>query len=245
MTAPMTNELPLRERKKLRTRQALIDSALELFGERGFGGVTLDELCDSVEVSKRTFFRYFSSKEDVAMAPTQDLWLAFLNELETREPGGRPVLEMLREALFAALERVAADGGWTRRVLLSRQLAERTPSMDAHGLHFCHRTSRAALDILHRRLDFAAADLDAGAGAAGPAGAGGAAGGAAGVGAAALDDVRPRLLMDMLVAAFHCGLDAWVPEPGMPVRGELAAHVRDACAALPGSLTLTATLRTG
>ncbi|MFE9397448.1 TetR/AcrR family transcriptional regulator [Streptomyces flavidovirens] len=223
MTAPMTNDLPLRERKKLRTRQALIDSALELFGERGFGGVTLDELCDSVEVSKRTFFRYFSSKEDVAMAPTQDLWLAFLDELETREPGGRPVLEMLREALFAALERVAADGGWTRRVLLSRQLAERTPSMDAHGLHFCHRTSRAALDILHRRLDFAGADLDA----------------------AALDDVRPRLLMDMLVAAFHCGLDAWVPEPGMPVRGELAAHVRDACAALPGSLTLTATLRTG
>ncbi|MEV8308414.1 TetR family transcriptional regulator [Streptomyces flavidovirens] len=217
MTAPMTNELPLRERKKLRTRQALIDSALELFGERGFGGVTLDELCDSVEVSKRTFFRYFSSKEDVAMAPTQDLWLAFLAELETREPGGRPVLEMLREALFAALDRVAADGGWTRRVLLSRQLAERTPSMDAHGLHFCHRTSRAALDILHRRLDFAAADVG----------------------------LRPRLLMDMLVAAFHCGLDAWVPEPGMPVRGELAAHVRDACAALPGSLTLTATLRTG
>ncbi|WP_037649036.1 TetR/AcrR family transcriptional regulator [Streptomyces flavidovirens] len=229
MTAPMTNELPLRERKKLRTRQALIDSALELFGERGFGGVTLDELCDSVEVSKRTFFRYFSSKEDVAMAPTQDLWLAFLDELETREPGDRPVLEMLRDALFAAVERMAADGRWTRRVLISRQLAASTPSMDAHGLHFCHRTSRAALELLHRRLDFA--------------GGGGGGGGAAA--AAAPVDLRPRLAVDMLVAAFHCALDAWVPEPGMPVRGELAAHVRDACAALPGSLTLTATLRTG
>ncbi|MFH8295220.1 TetR/AcrR family transcriptional regulator [Streptomyces sp. NPDC018059] len=73
--------LPLRERKKLRTRQALVDAALELFTERGFDGVTLDALCDAVEVSKRTFFRTFSSKEDVAMAPTQDLWAAFLEEL--------------------------------------------------------------------------------------------------------------------------------------------------------------------
>jgi AcrR family transcriptional regulator len=219
MLAPMTNVLPLRERKKLRTRQALIDSALELFSERGFGGVTLDELCESVEVSKRTFFRYFTSKEDVAMAPTQDLWLAFLDDLETREPGDRgdlPVLEMLRDALLGALGRMAAEEGWTRRVVMSRQLADRTPSMDAHGLHFCHRTSRAALDILQRRLDFADAT---------PA------------------DLRPRLAVDMLVAAFHCALEAWVPEPGMPVRGELAIHVRDACAALPGSLTLTAGLR--
>ncbi|MFI6689711.1 TetR/AcrR family transcriptional regulator [Streptomyces sp. NPDC050485] len=207
------DRLPLRERKKLRTRQALIDTALELFTERGFGGVTLDELCDAVEISKRTFFRYFTSKEDVAMAPTQDLWLGFLDDLETREPDGRPVLEMLQEALFAALNLMTADD-WAHRVLLSRRLAEKTPSMDAHGLHFCHRISRTALATLHRRLDLADPD-----------------------------DLRPRLAVDMLVVAFHCALGTWVSSSGTPIRSDLAAHMRVACAALPGSLTLTVNLR--
>lgn len=222
----MTNELPqreahdrlpLRERKKLRTRQTLIDTSLELFGVRGFSGVTLDELCDAVEVSKRTFFRYFTSKEDVAMAPTQDLWLAFLDDLETRDPGGRPVLGMLEESLLAAVDRMTAVDGWARRVRLSRQLAEQTPSMDAHGLHFCHRTTRTAQATLHRRLNLATPD-----------------------------DPRPRLALDMLVSAFHCALDSWMspasPEP--PAGKALALHLRDACEALPSSLTMTVGLRT-
>ncbi|MBT2383614.1 TetR family transcriptional regulator [Streptomyces sp. ISL-11] len=211
----MTNALPLRERKKLRTRQALIDTALDLFTERGFGGVTLDELCDAVDVSKRTFFRYFASKEDVAMAPTQDLWLAFLADLGTRDPDGRTVPAMLQESLYAALARMTADD-WAARVLRSRRLAGRTPSMDAHGLHFCQRTSRAAVDTLRRRLDLADPD-----------------------------DLRPRLAVDALVAVFHCAMDAWVSRPGTPTRDDLVAHLRVACAALPGSLTLAAGLRAG
>ncbi|CAM5419556.1 TetR/AcrR family transcriptional regulator [Streptomyces abikoensis] len=202
------SRLPLRERKKQRTREALVDTALELFTERGFQGVTLDELCDAVDTSKRTFFRHFSSKEDVAMTPLLDLWRAFLDDLETREPGGGPLLDLLQEALLAALDRMPADQ-WAARVLLSRGLAEHTPSMDAHGLRFCRDTTQAALGVLERRLGLTTAD-----------------------------DPRPRLAIDMLVAAFHCALDTWTSTPGAPTRGALAAHVRTACAALPGSLTL-------
>ncbi|WP_436761429.1 TetR/AcrR family transcriptional regulator [Streptosporangium sp. V21-05] len=211
-TSPVApaDRLPLRERKKLRTRQALIDTALELFTERGFDGTTLDDLCEAVEVSKRTFFRTFSSKEDVATAPLHDMWTAFLDDLESRASGGRSVLEMLQEALLATLGRMTAEG-WARRVRLSHLLAEKTPSMDAHGLHFCDRTSRAALAILHHRL--ALADPH---------------------------DLRPRLAIDMLVAAFHRALETWTSQPGPATRADLAAHVRDAFAAIPGSLTLTA-----
>lgn len=205
--------LPLRERKKLRTRQALIDTALELFTSRGFGGVTLDELCDAVEVSKRTFFRYFVSKEDVAMAPTQDLWRTFLDELETSEPVGRPLVELLQETLFAALDRMTEED-WAGRVLLSRRLAGETPSMEAHGLHFCHETSRTALDTLHRRLGFDS-----------------------------LDDLRPQLALDLLVAAFHRALDRWTARASTPTRADLATDMHSAFTALPGSLTLTAAPR--
>ncbi|WP_256862906.1 TetR/AcrR family transcriptional regulator [Microbispora sp. GKU 823] len=98
-TAVQADELPLRERKKLRTRRALVDAALELFTERGFEATTLDDLCAAVEVSKRTFFRNFGSKEDVALTPAQDMWAAFLDELERCEPGaGAPSSRWRRTA---------------------------------------------------------------------------------------------------------------------------------------------------
>ncbi|MGC4942536.1 TetR/AcrR family transcriptional regulator [Kribbella sp. DT2] len=206
---PTPERLPLRERKKLRTRQALVETALDLFTRRGFDGVTLDELCDAVDVSKRTFFRTFASKEDVAMAPTQDLWAAFLDDLETRELDERPVLQLVEDALLAALASMTADS-WTREVRLSLQLATETPSMDAHGRAFCDRTTRTALAILHRRL--------------------------------AIDDpkdLRPRLTLDVLVAAFHCALDVWAASSKAGSRTALATHFREAVAALPSSLTLT------
>lgn len=215
MTSSETVPRPsLRERKKQRTRQALIDSALELFGERGFGGVTLDELCDAVDVSKRTFFRTFTSKEDVASAPTQDIWLTFLTELETPDPDPAPalapppLLELMRDALLAALARVLADDGAERRILLSRQLAGRTPSMDAHGLEFCARTTERVLEVLHRRCDLPERG-----------------------------DPRPRLAVDMLLAAFHLALTGWAAPPA---GGDLGGLFRESVAALPGSLTLTA-----
>ncbi|MEV8350097.1 TetR/AcrR family transcriptional regulator [Streptomyces niveus] len=226
----------LRERKKRRTRQLLVDTSLELFTERGFGNVTLDELCDSVEVSKRTFFRYFTSKEDVAMAPTQDLWLTFVDVLETADlgPADRPVLLLIQDTLLTALDRTTTDD-WSHRVLLSRNLAERTPSMDAHGLHFCDRTTRAALATLHRRLDIPD-----------PA------------------DLRPRLAVDMVVAAFHCALATWASATGTangtvtatapdtapaaaprnaPSPDSLSAHTRHAFTALAAAPTFPVTPR--
>ncbi|GCD32551.1 TetR family transcriptional regulator [Streptomyces chrestomyceticus JCM 4735] len=210
---PAGDQLPLRERKKLRTRQALVDTALELFTEHGFDGVTLDTLCDAVDVSKRTFFRTFSSKEDVALAPVHDLWAVFMEELETAEPTGGPAFELLAGVLLTALGRMGADG-WADRLRLSRRLSARTPSMEAHHLAFCDRTGAVIATVMQRRFDMPVQPDP--------------------------DGLRPRLTVDLLAAAFRRALERWVADPSESGHEGLADALRDACAAVPESLTLPA-----
>jgi AcrR family transcriptional regulator len=56
-----------RERKKLETRSALHRAALELFAKNGFRDTRISEIADAADVSESTFFRYFDSKEGVAL----------------------------------------------------------------------------------------------------------------------------------------------------------------------------------
>jgi AcrR family transcriptional regulator len=57
----------LRERKKLATRLALHEAALRLAAERGLDGVSVDDVTARADVSPRTFFNYFSSKDDAVL----------------------------------------------------------------------------------------------------------------------------------------------------------------------------------
>jgi AcrR family transcriptional regulator len=87
--------LPLRERKKLRTRRAIQDHALRLFTEHGYDATTVEQICAAAEVSPSTFFRYFPTKEDVVLDDEYDPILA---EVFRAQPPELGVVDALRTA---------------------------------------------------------------------------------------------------------------------------------------------------
>ncbi|MFE5117876.1 TetR family transcriptional regulator [Streptomyces sp. NPDC056669] len=91
----------LRERKKQRTRNALVRSALELFTRQGYEHTTVDEIAEAVEVSQRTFFRYFTNKEEVAFASQESAECHFFAALCGR-PADEAPLAALRGAVLDA-----------------------------------------------------------------------------------------------------------------------------------------------
>ncbi|MFI6561035.1 TetR/AcrR family transcriptional regulator [Streptomyces sp. NPDC050534] len=89
----------LRERKKQRTRDALLRAAVELFTTRGYERTTVDEIAEAVDVSQRTFFRYFAGKEEAALA-LQELAVARFVEAVRERPADEAPMQALRQAVL-------------------------------------------------------------------------------------------------------------------------------------------------
>jgi AcrR family transcriptional regulator len=117
-----------RERKKHQTSVALAEAALRLFAERGFAETTVEEIADAADMSSRTFFRHFASKEAVVFADEvirRDIWVAALRE----RPADEPVLLSVREAsLFLA------DDYSPERDFFRFELARKNPSVGAQWI---------------------------------------------------------------------------------------------------------------
>ena len=97
-----------RERKKLQTRRALQRVAVALVAERGFEHVTVEDIADAVDVSRRTFFNYFGSKEEALIAWDPDAAERVREDLLAR-PGSEPPLESLRAVLGELAGEIASD----------------------------------------------------------------------------------------------------------------------------------------
>jgi AcrR family transcriptional regulator len=95
MVDELTADVGLRERKKERTREALEAAALDLFDRKGFDHTTVDEIVEACDVSRRTFFRYFASKEEV-FAGDHTEKAALVADLLAARPADEPALESVR-----------------------------------------------------------------------------------------------------------------------------------------------------
>lgn len=103
----------LRERKKAATRETLHEVALRLFGERGYQATTVAEIATAANVSERTFFRYFRSKEDVALQDATRYLPRFEAAIRARPPDEPPL-----HALLGAFLALAASSASPQLALL-------------------------------------------------------------------------------------------------------------------------------
>jgi AcrR family transcriptional regulator len=117
----------LRERKKLATRLALHEAALRLVAERGLDRVSIDDIAARADVSPRTFFNYFASKDDAVVgldpaAPTAQA-AAFI-----ARPAAESAVEALRAVALDQARKMAEDPQlWPLRM----QVVETHPSLVA------------------------------------------------------------------------------------------------------------------
>jgi AcrR family transcriptional regulator len=137
----------LRERKRLATRQAIQRAAVRVVRERGLDGATVDEISRVADISPRTFFNYFPSKEDAILGDAPTL-------------AGNPQTEWFiadRGPILHGLARVVVDGS-TRllsepELLMERRaLSKQYPQLGIRRLANVHRFEEELADLARRRL---------------------------------------------------------------------------------------------
>ncbi|WP_340376508.1 TetR family transcriptional regulator [Streptomyces sp. SS7] len=97
--------LGLRERKKIKTREAIRTATYTLIKEQGYDATTIDQIAERAEVSPSTVFRYFPTKEDIVLTDEYDPVL--LEELRARpadEPWTRSVRYVMQQAVRTGIE---------------------------------------------------------------------------------------------------------------------------------------------
>jgi TetR/AcrR family transcriptional regulator, regulator of mycofactocin system len=136
-------------RRPVTSRAELEHVAFDLFAARGFEQTTIDDIARAAGIGRRTFFRYFPSKNDVA-------WGAFDEELERMRgwlracPRERPLMDAVREALLAFNRIDPAEIPWHRRRMA---LILRVPALQAHATLRYAAWRQVLAEFVGRRLD--------------------------------------------------------------------------------------------
>ena len=169
----------LRERKKVQTRDRLIAAALKLCDEQGFEATTVDQISDAADISPRTFNRYFATKEDVVLAPVEDMIVAMTDSLDAQPRTGNEI-----EALINAQVQILGGQCPVGSVDLSRfetmnRIIQNAPAVNARGMELSDRKFRSISDKVAERMEVPA------------------------------DDARVRVIVSVYMSLMHISLDTW------------------------------------
>lgn len=143
LSGPDVGSSGRRERNKQRTREALIHAAMELFAAKGYEHTAVREITDEVDVSERTFFRYFASKEDLVLSFVRDEAHVFARVLAARPQEEEP-FTAIRNAYHESM-RQQDD------MLRVMQLIDSTPSLRAAHLSYAHEHGEEIIRALADR----------------------------------------------------------------------------------------------
>ncbi|MEU4893580.1 TetR family transcriptional regulator [Streptomyces sp. NPDC044780] len=148
------NQPGLRERKKQRTREAISDAAIALFIERGFHEVSVAQIAEAAEVSKRTLFAYFPTKEDLVVHRMADHETESARVVRAR-PARTTPLTALRDHFLDGLRRRDPITGLndTPEIRELTQLIFRTPALIDRMQRFKAGGERALTEALRDTAD--------------------------------------------------------------------------------------------
>jgi AcrR family transcriptional regulator len=137
-----------RERKRLETRQSLVDAAITMFTTRGFDEITVTEIAESADVDASTFFRHFGSKEAVLFTDMVDFTENIGSVLDARPP---------EEPLFDAIVGAILDLGSRRAFdptmeFLRGKLTQSSPALQTQSLVYRERLVNELAAAIARRL---------------------------------------------------------------------------------------------
>lgn len=191
----------LRERKKDRTRRELVDAALQLFLDQGFERTTVEEIAAVAEVSPRTFFRYFGTKEDVLFdeGDGEDARQKQLLASLAARPASESPLMALRESVLL----LVADYQSELPTLMRRkQVMASSPALRTRSLERQHRWEEQVVNQLPRHG-----------------------------GSASRSDLEIRLTVAAAAAALRTATDLWLESNGQRDFAQLIIDAFDTLAA--------------
>jgi AcrR family transcriptional regulator len=157
---PVPEELGRRERKKQLTRQALVNAAVRLFTEKGYDHTSVADIAEAADLSKRTFFLHFPTKEDVLLADGNMRVDLAVQAVEGRRPGA-PMREVLAEATRSMIANTAAGDLPSGLAALRARLVVTTPAVQARVLHTMFTAQTRIAEALRRAYPEALDETDA------------------------------------------------------------------------------------
>jgi len=150
------NPTPIRERTRRLAQTELTTVAQDLFLEHGYDETTVDQIAAAAGMSKRTFFRYFPSKDDLVIGKYDLFGDRMADALDAR-PTDEPVWESLRRVFDIALDYVQDDRQRARNDAMEH-IVQSTPQLTARYLEKLQRVQALLIGRVAERLALSATD---------------------------------------------------------------------------------------